>query len=234
MDRAGLKNLSKQQLKGHWKVPVLITLMYFVLTIILELISLNSVILSCLFFIITLVISVWVCVAIPNFYLQFIKKSGEATYKDLKVSKKAILKSLGFTVIIFIITIIVGAIVAMLLATSIGCIFFMSSSYMSWLSWIGTGVIVLIYIGLVIFTLATALVPYIFVDKEELSMFDSIVLSIKMMKGSKWKLFVLQLSFIGWIILAIITVIGFIWLVPYMQMTITNFYKGLDYSNDIY
>ena len=49
-----------------------------------------------------------------------------------------------------------------------------------------------------------------------------------MMKGHKWELFVLYLSFIGWAILCLFTFfIGFLWLTPYMQMTETKFYEKL-------
>ena len=47
------------------------------------------------------------------------------------------------------------------------------------------------------------------------------------MRGEKWKLFVLQLSFIGWIILASITFfgLGFLFLDPYMEATYAEFYE---------
>lgn len=48
------------------------------------------------------------------------------------------------------------------------------------------------------------------------------------MKGKRWKLFVLDLSFIGWIILSIITLeIGFILLMPYWQTARAHFYNDL-------
>jgi len=55
-----------------------------------------------------------------------------------------------------------------------------------------------------------------------------------MMKGHKWELFVLELSFIGWALLCVLTLfIGYLWLVPYMQMTITKFYEKIrvEYEN---
>lgn len=48
------------------------------------------------------------------------------------------------------------------------------------------------------------------------------------MKGHKTELFVLDLSFIGWWLLSIITLgIGFLWLVPYYRQTVANFYRKL-------
>lgn len=46
-----------------------------------------------------------------------------------------------------------------------------------------------------------------------------------MMKGHKWDLFVLELSFIGWIILSILTLgILSLWVAPYIAITEINFY----------
>ena len=49
--------------------------------------------------------------------------------------------------------------------------------------------------------------------------------SMQMMKGNKWRLFCLQLSFIGWAILCVLTLgIGYLWLNPYMNAAIAAFY----------
>ncbi len=50
--------------------------------------------------------------------------------------------------------------------------------------------------------------------------------SKSLMKGHKLDLFLLWLSFIGWVILAILTFgIGFLWLSPYMGTTTSHFYR---------
>jgi uncharacterized membrane protein len=55
--------------------------------------------------------------------------------------------------------------------------------------------------------------------------------SIRMMKGYKGKYLGLNISFIGWILLGILTLgIGYLWLYPYMYMTIANFYENLKIS----
>ena len=49
-----------------------------------------------------------------------------------------------------------------------------------------------------------------------------------MMDGSKMKLFLLYLSFIGWGILCVLTCgIGFLLLVPYVQTSLAAFYEDL-------
>lgn len=48
------------------------------------------------------------------------------------------------------------------------------------------------------------------------------------MKGRKLRYFLLQLSFIGWWLLGILTLgLGFLWIIPYMLQTNTQFYLNL-------
>lgn len=69
---------------------------------------------------------------------------------------------------------------------------------------------------------------YILNDRPELSASEALKYSTEMMDGQKEKLFMLSLSFLGWFILACFTFgIGFLWLIPYMQLTYANFYEDL-------
>ena len=75
---------------------------------------------------------------------------------------------------------------------------------------------------------AYAMTPYILIDNPELSANQAINLSCKMMKGHKFDLFFLQLSFIGWGILSVITGgIGLLWLMPYMMGAQAAFYQDI-------
>jgi uncharacterized membrane protein len=57
---------------------------------------------------------------------------------------------------------------------------------------------------------------------------EAIDKSKEMMNGHKMELFVLNLSFIGWGLLCAITFgIAGIWVIPYMNATIANFYKSI-------
>ena len=73
---------------------------------------------------------------------------------------------------------------------------------------------------------AYAMTPYILEEQPELSTTEAIHRSRMMMKGHKFDLFWLWLSFIGWGILAFFTLgIGFLWLTPYMQTAMASFYE---------
>ena len=74
-----------------------------------------------------------------------------------------------------------------------------------------------------------AMVPFILADKPELSAKEAITLSRKMMDGNKWKTFVLDLSFIGWEILSVITleIVGVFYVNPYIYSTYAELYGAL-------
>ena len=69
---------------------------------------------------------------------------------------------------------------------------------------------------------------YVLKDNPELSYDAAIERSMAMMQGHKWEFFCLFLSFIGWILLEIITLgIAAIWVTPYMNATFANYYEEL-------
>ena len=77
---------------------------------------------------------------------------------------------------------------------------------------------------------------YLLVDDPSRGVMECLRLSGEMMKGHKWELFVLDLSFIGWGFLAMLPVIGYavqVWPVPYMSMTKALYYENLS-GRDIY
>ena len=73
-----------------------------------------------------------------------------------------------------------------------------------------------------------SMTPYIAVEHPELSAKEAIAMSRQMTKGHVFDLFLLGLSFIGWIILGFFTLgIGYYWLLPYMYTTFAAFYGDL-------
>ena len=78
-----------------------------------------------------------------------------------------------------------------------------------------------------------AMTPYILEENPELSANDAIDRSRAMMKGHKFDLFYLYLSFIGWGILCLLTFgIGFFWLGPYVFTAKAAFYEDVKAEYD--
>lgn len=73
-----------------------------------------------------------------------------------------------------------------------------------------------------------AMTPFIMTDHPELSASDAINRSKEMMNGHKWNLFVLDLTFIGWAILCVLTLnLGNLFLNPYVNAAYAVFYRQI-------
>ena len=80
----------------------------------------------------------------------------------------------------------------------------------------------------VIAALSYAMTYYILVEDPKIGAMEAIKKSIRMMEGSKEKLFRLNLRFFGLGLLCILTLgIGFLWLIPYMHVTYAKFYEDI-------
>lgn len=100
-----------------------------------------------------------------------------------------------------------------------------------------TGMMVMMYLKVLVWSLLFiipgfvasfnySMAPFIMAEDEGVGAYESIDISKKMMKGYKGKLFLLMLSFIGWMLLSIITFgIGFLWSIPYMTVAEAKFYR---------
>ena len=69
---------------------------------------------------------------------------------------------------------------------------------------------------------------FIMAENPEMSAKEAMTVSIDMMKGNKWRLFCMEISFIGWGLLSVLTLgIGFLWLSPYMNAAYAAFYDDV-------
>lgn len=89
---------------------------------------------------------------------------------------------------------------------------------------------VVLYIATLIYAVSRSLlyvIAYnISYDNPELSSKACVLKSEALMKGNRGNYFLLELSFIGWAILACLTLgIGMLWLLPYMQVAAVCFYE---------
>lgn len=80
----------------------------------------------------------------------------------------------------------------------------------------------------IIAAISYSMTYFIIADDPTVSPSDALKRSKEMMQGNKGKFFGLQLRFIGWAILCVLTAgIGFIWLIPYIQVSVAKFYEDL-------
>ena len=76
--------------------------------------------------------------------------------------------------------------------------------------------------------LSYAMTPFILEEHPEMTASEAIKASMRLMDGHKMDLFILGLTFIGWQILACLTMgIGFLFLNPYMNAAYAAFYRSV-------
>ena len=74
-----------------------------------------------------------------------------------------------------------------------------------------------------------SMIPYLLAENPELTAKEAFAVSKQMMKGQKWNAFVLDLSFLGWQILSILTIgiLGIFYVDSYVQLTGAALYRRL-------
>lgn len=196
-NRVSYKKAAKQDLKGHWKVPVLVTLIYTLISLVISFTGNESdITLSYLIStILTVFISGMLEMALICYFFDFISTKGETKFNyfisSLNRWKDGILGTLWMYlwIILWSLLFVIPGIVK-------------AYSYK--------------------FTLL------ILAENPGISVRQAMNISKEITKGHKADLFVLDLSFIGWGFLCLLTLgIGFMWLTPYMYTTTIYAYKDI-------
>ncbi len=110
---------------------------------------------------------------------------------------------------------------------------FKKSFLSSFLAWLLSSIFVFLWSLLfiipgIIKSLAYSMTQYIIAEEPEIDALVAIQKSQDLMRGNKMRLFGLYLSFIGWFILCLFTLgFGFFFLMPYIQMSVANFYVDI-------
>ncbi|MDI9606350.1 MAG: DUF975 family protein [Bacteroidota bacterium] len=95
------------------------------------------------------------------------------------------------------------------------------------LLFIGLGMLLLIVPGFIL-AIAYSMTFFILVDNPDYTAVEALKKSRELMYGYKWKFFCLNLRFIGWFLLAIVTLgIAMLWVSPYMFVSYAKFYDDL-------
>jgi uncharacterized membrane protein len=99
--------------------------------------------------------------------------------------------------------------------------------YLWYVLWVLLWTLLLIIPGIVK-SISYSMCFYVMADNPKIGIKNALNISKKITKGYKGKIFVLYLSFVGWSILAMLPLlIGYLWLIPYMQISLANLYDEL-------
>ena len=205
MKNREIRAAAREELKGNWTNPVLITLVYIgfgvVVSAVSNLLSKGGARAS-VEFLISLLVLLPMGFGFLLYFLRFIRNDRDENltkylfygFEDYGKTLSVVLLAFVYQFLWFLLFIIPG----------------------------------------IIKTYAYAMTYYISYDNPELSAEECINRSMKMMYGHKLDLFLLDLSFIGWILLSILTLgIGMLWVTPYMYTSRAKFYEELKMQEQV-
>lgn len=234
MTRAELKQQAKDSLRGRWGTAIGMVLVYELL---IGAIGVVANFIPYIGSLALLVISVPLSFGFIGQLLKFSRKENVGVVDFFKIGFDNFGKAwaiVGYTFLK-----LVGYIIAYVVCTvaMVGLIVAAYNAESVVMLGIGMAVIglafLVIYILLIMKAYLFVLTDYIGNDKADMPAKEVVEKSAELMKGHRWEFFVLELSFIGWGILAVLTCgIGFLWLEPYMQMTTIKFYENLANGNE--
>lgn len=215
LSRAELKQQAKEQLKGNVGSLLLIFLVYvgvavafmFALSFILSMVAINSSEAAAVVVVIAMFVAIFVVISplAMGLYKVFLN----VTYGD-KPAVGTLFE--GFKPPMF-----GKSIMLYLLMYIFICLWSM-----------------LLYIPGIIKSFSYSMSWYILAENPDMTAREAITESRLIMDGHKFELFVLYLSFIPWILLSYVTFgIALIWVLPYMQLTMTNFYHNIKRQSSV-
>ena len=83
-------------------------------------------------------------------------------------------------------------------------------------------------------TLPLYFIFWVYVDDPDVNTREAFHRSISLMRGAKWRLCLMELSFFGWTVLGALSFgVGFLWILPYTDQAFTNFYLEQKQEFDI-
>lgn len=228
-----LRKKAREALAGNWGKGACIILAYLLITFLISLVigffEDNSAI-SLILNIVEIVISVPLSFGLTIIFLKLKRNEETKSFSFLSEGFSRFSKAWGVCLQIFvkmilpIICIIFGLLLMILL-------FIMTAK-----SWFFAILGVALYIACIVYAISRGLLYslayYIAYDNPNLTAKECVLKSEQLMTGNRGNLFLLELSFIGWMILSAFTLgIGYIWLMPYIQVSIACLYDALN-SNE--
>jgi len=227
MTRAELKRQAKESLKGRWGTAIVMVLVFQIISWILSMIG-NFVI--GIGAIAVVVISVPISFGFIGQFMKFSRKEEVGIVDFFKIGFENFGKSwsiVGHT-LLKLLPYVIGIIVSIVLM--IASIVYTTQNedieMFFMLIPIAYVIFFVFYIMLIVKTYFYVLTEYIGNDTNDVTAKEIVEKSAELMKGHRWELFVLELSFMGWVFLSIFTLgIGLLWLIPYMDVTIIKFYE---------
>lgn len=227
-----LRKKAREALAGNWGKGAYITLSYLLITFLIGIVMgffEKSKSIYSILYIADLVISIPLSFGLTISFLKLKRNEETKSFGFLSEGFSRFSKawSVFFQIILKMILPIICIVFTIILMT----ILLIMGSKTPALAVLG----VVLYMACIVYAISRALLYslsyYIAYDDPNLSAKECVSKSESFMKGNRGNLLLLELSFIGWMILGALTLgIGYIWLVPYLQVTIACFYDEITSS----
>ena len=229
MNRKEIKSIAKSKLKGRWFNIVLLTLIIAIIEFgASEIIGRTAGITSNILNIANNFLLMPAITASGIIYTIKFVKSNEVVALNYAIPS---VKTWGRFIMSMIVTMIFS--IPILLVLSITSLHSaMLTGQISMNPMIGVwGVVFLIVILVLILAAIVGILlfplPYLMAE-DTCGIWEAVKRSFKIMNGHKWELFIMGLSFLGWLILSVLTLgIGLLWLLPYIQVTLRIYYLSI-------
>ena len=226
-----IKKEARASLKGKWGKAIKIVLAYSLLSFLVGLVQGFVGEKSLLYNIIDLAFTI---ISVPlsfGLIISFIKLKRDEDIKAFEFTKNGFSnfkKSLGITWHIFIRILLPMICIILVIILLLFSILFgvAHDNYILAFGIVMLYIATLIYVASRVFLYSVAYnVGY---DNPELSSKDCVLKSEYLMKGNRGNIFLLELSFVGWAMLAAFTLgIGYLLLLPYIQVSLVCFYDKI-------
>lgn len=228
MNYADIKAKSIEQLRGNWLKSACAMLIMTIITLVIYW-FING--------ILSQILVIPVSASITALMFRMANNEGFDLSK-LILSKAEYIRYFVYRIIITVIEMVIGIVTAIvvlggMMFSIVGASTESISEHVGEFDVTTLVIAILVYLGLTILFIYIEMIysmtPYIiFRNNEDIDAISSMRYSRELMKGYKWNLFVFILSFIGWAILSICTLgIGFLFLAPYVKVSVANYYLEL-------
>ena len=230
---SNLRKQAREALKNNWGKAILLTLAYYFFVIILDAfqkIFFKSPSLSLAYSIIELVITVPIAFGLSISFLNLKRQKTTTAFSFITEGFSRFGKC--WNIYLWVLVKMLLPICCFIMAIILFCVL-LAIRLQIWLVII---ISIIAYLACIVYAVSRgllySLVYYIACDEPDLTGKEVVNKSEKLMTGNRGNLFLLELSFIGWMFLGILTLgIGLIWVVPYLQVTVACFYDELTKSD---
>lgn len=225
-----IRKNARKALKGKWNKGAIIAFIVILISVVVNLTAWKlqeNVILVNIISALFVLIGVPLSIGVTYAFLELKRKKDTKIFDFVKLTFKHFAKSwlVSWMVIIKMILPIICIAVAIILYATL---MFTSNEISFGLMLLGVAVFMAAIVYAVIIGLLYVLAYYVAYDHPEMGVKQVVNESARLMRGHRGDYFVLILSFLGWVILSILTVgVGFVWLAPYMQTANVCFYDEI-------